>query len=139
AFEDAMEPALREVDGVGLRRAVAFARVGAGAPRPRRQVAVDRLVAEVGHQRHAAAFGDQPRDLRIGISEVAEMPRPGRAGLHAGRLAVGFVQLVVVDAVHAQRAFLHHALDLAVFAGAVRAGPRTQLAADAFVLVDQHD
>src|SRR5690606_21922506 len=48
-------------------------------------------------------------------------------------------QVVVVDAVHAQRAFLHHAFDFGVLARAVGAGPRTQLAADALVLVDQHD
>src|SRR5690606_30396178 len=62
-----------------------------------------------------------------------------RADLHAGRFALGLWQVLVVDAVDAERAFLHHALDLAVLARAVGAGPRAQLAADAFVLVDQHD
>src|SRR5207342_2183365 len=36
-------------------------------------------------------------------------------------------------------AFLHHAFDFGIFAGAVRAGPAAQLAADALVFVDQHD
>src|SRR5207342_1450810 len=36
-------------------------------------------------------------------------------------------------------AFLHHAFDFGIFAGTVRAGPAAQLAADALVLVDQHD
>src|SRR5690606_38080551 len=85
------------------------------------------------------AFRDQFRHIRFRIAEVAEMARAGRAGLHAGRLAVGLVEVLVVDAVHAQRAFLHHAFDFAVFARAVRAGPGTQLAADALVLVHPHD
>src|SRR5690606_11692353 len=37
------------------------------------------------------------------------------------------------------RAYVHLAMDIAVLSSAVRAGPRTQLAADALVLVDQHD
>src|SRR5690606_444161 len=115
------------------------AAIGAAAPRPRRQVAVAWLVAQLRHQRHAAAFGDQLRDVRIGVAEVAEMARAGRAGLHAGGNALGFVEVLVVYPVHAQRALLHHALDRRILARAVRAGPRTELAADALVLVDQHD
>src|SRR5690606_633653 len=61
------------------------------------------------------------------------------AGLHAGRLPLRFRDVLVVDAVHAQRALLHHALDRVVLAGAVGAGPTAQLAADALVLVHQHD
>src|SRR5690606_24274418 len=53
--------------------------------------------------------------------------------------ALGRVEVFVVDAVHAQRALLHHALDRRVLARAVGAGPRAQLAADALVLVHQHD
>ena len=67
------------------------------------------------------------------------MPRPRRARLHASRLPRFLGNGLVVDAVDAQRAFLHHPVDLAVLARAVRTGPRTQLAADALVLVDQHD
>src|SRR5690606_4703813 len=67
------------------------------------------------------------------------MPRPRGTGLHAGRLAFAFVEVFVVDPVHAQRAFLHHAFDRRILARAVRAGPAAQLAADALVLVDQHD
>src|SRR3546814_11281851 len=84
-------------------------------------------------------IGDQLRYRRLRIAEVAEVPGAGRAGLHAGRPALALVQVLVVDPVHAKRAFLHHALDRRVFARAVRAGPRAQLAADALVLVDQHD
>jgi hypothetical protein len=45
----------------------------------------------------------------------------------------------VVDAVDAQRAFLHHPGILVEFAGPIGASPRAQLAADADLLVDQHD
>src|SRR4030095_4895154 len=52
---------------------------------------------------------------------------------------VGGIQRLVVDAIDAQRALLHRAALLAELARAVRARPRAQLAADAFVLVDQPD
>src|SRR5690606_18406804 len=94
---------------------------------------------EFGQQWHAATFGDQLRHRRFRITEITEMPRPRRTGLHAGRLPRGLGNALVVDAVDAERAFLHHALDRAVFAGAVGAGPGAELAADALVLVDQHD
>ena len=119
--------------------ATATSVVAARAARPRRQIAIDRRVTEFGQQRHAAAFGDELRHLRFRIAEVAEVARARRAHLHAGGLAFGLGEVLVVDAVDAQRALLHHAFDLAVLARAVRAGPRTQLAADALVLVDQHD
>src|SRR5688572_2576433 len=62
-----------------------------------------------------------------------------RAGRDARGHAIYLFQLVVVDAVDAQRAFLHHADVFVELAGAVRAGPGAQLAADAEGLVDQHD
>src|SRR5690606_17612958 len=46
---------------------------------------------------------------------------------------------LVVDAIDAQRALLHHAALFADLARAIRARPRAELAADALVLVDQHD
>ena len=112
------------------------ARCGVGA---RRQVFVGRVIAEFRHQVDAAALRHQLRDRRRGIAEIAEMPGAGRAGGDAGRHAVFLGQIVVVDAVDAQRAFLHHA-DIGVeLARAVGAGPAAQFAADALVLVDQHD
>ena len=71
--------------------------------------------------------------------DVAEQPRVRRAGQHARGLPVRFGQRLVVDAVDAQRA-LGHLLPLLVeLAHAVRARPRAVLAADALVVVDQHD
>ena len=67
------------------------------------------------------------------------MPRARRTRHHARRLAVDLLERLVVDAVHAQRALLHRAALDAVLARAVRARPRTQLAADALVRIDQHD
>src|SRR5207342_3860192 len=138
AAEEAIEPAPGR--GVGGRFGdgdIAF--IAASAARPRREVAIDRRVTEFGHQRHATAFGDELRHLRLRIAEVAEVARARGAHLHAGGLAFGFREVLVVDAVDAERALLHHAFDFAVLARAVRAGPRTQLAADAFVFIHQHD
>ncbi len=67
------------------------------------------------------------------------MARTGRAGAHAGGQAVLRLQVLVVDAVDAERAFLHHAVAVVVFARAIGTGPGAQLAADAGVRVDQHD
>ena len=67
------------------------------------------------------------------------MPRLDRARHDAGRLAVLLGEMVVVDAVDAQRAFLHHAGIVVELARAIGAGPGAQLAADADRLVDQHD
>src|SRR5262249_31149401 len=58
---------------------------------------------------------------------------------HAGRDAVERRQMLVVDAVDAQRAFLHYPLAVVVLARTVRAGPGAQLAADAGVGIDEHD
>src|SRR4051794_4587906 len=67
------------------------------------------------------------------------MPGAGRARGDAGRHAVPFGQIVVIDAVDAQRALLHHP-DIGVeFARPIGTGPAAQFAADALVLVDQHD
>src|SRR5262245_33953004 len=67
------------------------------------------------------------------------MARAGWTGAHAGGHAILLNQLLVVDAVNAQRALLHHADAVVVLARAVRAGPGAQLAADAGVGIDQHD
>src|SRR5690606_20371239 len=61
------------------------------------------------------------------------------AGTHAGRNAVLRLQRFVIDAVDAQRAFLHDAVGVVVLARAIGAGPGAELAADACVRVDQHD
>src|SRR5688572_16626827 len=67
------------------------------------------------------------------------MTRARRTRGDAGGDAIGFRQIVVVDAVDTERAFLHHA-DIGVeLARAIGAGPAAELAADALVLVDQHD
>src|SRR3546814_2680714 len=63
----------------------------ATAPRTRRKITVDRLVPQLRHQRHAAAIGDQLRHRRLRIAAVAAVPGAGRAGLHAGRLALALV------------------------------------------------
>src|SRR5688572_13286695 len=135
AAEKAVEPALRRGVDDGFCNGDVV--VAARAARPRREIAVHRCVAEFGQQRQPAAFGHELGDLRFGIAEVAEVARACRTHLHAGGLAFGLREILVVDAVDAERALLHDALDLAVFARAVRACPRTQLAADALVFVDE--
>src|SRR5687768_7413390 len=67
------------------------------------------------------------------------MPGAGRAGSDAGRHAVDLLEVLVVDAIDAQRAFLHHAGIVIELARPVRAGPGAELAADAGIGVDQHD
>src|SRR3546814_13930262 len=54
-------------------------------------------------------------------------------------LPVDLLQILVVDAVDAQRALLHHAVGMVVFPRSVGAGPGAQLAADADVGVDEDD
>ena len=124
-------------NGGGSGRAAGRAAVV--APGPRRQVLVDRLVAELGQQVEAAALRHQLRDGAVRIAQVAEVARARRAGAHAGGNAVLRRRCLVIDAVDAQRALLHHAVAVVVLARAVRAGPGAQLAADAGVGIDQHD
>ena len=57
----------------------------------------------------------------------------------AGRLAILGRQIVVIDPVDAQGAFLHDAFVVVELAGAVGTGPRAELATDADRFVDQHD
>src|SRR5262249_22553910 len=143
ARQQSIEPSQ---DGVSRRRFVRRFRGrgrgragGGGLPRPRRQVLVDRSVAQFRHQVVAAALGDELGDSGLGIAEIAEMPRMDRTGRHAGRHAIDFLEVLVVDAVDAQRAFLHRAGVVVVLARAIRASPGAELAADAQALVDQHD
>ena len=105
----------------------------------RRQVFVDRLVAELRQQIEAAAFRHQLRHGTLGIAEVAEVARARGAGADAGGNAILRREGLVVDAVDAQRAFLHHAIVVVVLARTVGTRPRAQLAADAGVGIDQHD
>jgi hypothetical protein len=77
--------------------------------------------------------------VRVRVAQVAEVTCARGTGAHAGRLAVFGLQVLVVDAVNAERTLFHHAIVGVVFARAVRARPRAQLAADADVRVDQHD
>ena len=67
------------------------------------------------------------------------MARAGRAGQDAGGLALGLGQVLIVDPVDAERAFLHRVLDRVQLARTVGAGPGAQAAADAEIGVHQHD
>src|SRR6266849_1608248 len=62
-----------------------------------------------------------------------------RAARDAGRLPILGGEVLVVDPVDAQRAFLHHTGVVVELAGPIGASPGAQLAADADRLVDQHD
>src|SRR3546814_3610509 len=55
------------------------------------------------------------------------------------RSPVDLLEILVIDPVDAQGAFLHDAVSLVVLARAVGARPGAQLAADAGVGIDQHD
>src|SRR5689334_3032184 len=67
------------------------------------------------------------------------MPGTHRAGGDTSGHTVFRREGLVVDAVDAERAFLHHAFGDVELSGAIRAGPGAELAADALVLIDQHD
>ena len=107
--------------------------------RPRRQVFVGGLVTHLRHQIVAVAFGDELRDIGIRITEIAEMPGADRAGGDAGGHAFILRQRFIVDAVDAERALLHDADVFVVFARPIGAGPGTELAADAHILVHKDD
>src|SRR5436309_2052374 len=68
--------------------------------------------------------------LAIGIGNIAEHPSFGRASLDAGR------HFAAVDALHAERALLHHTLVLTEKAGIVRARDDAITAAYAIGFVD---
>ena len=91
------------------------------------------------HQLVAAAVADRSGHFGLRVMNVAEQSRAGRARHHARRFALRLRQLGVVNAVDAQRALLHHLLVRVELARAVRARPRAILAADALIVIDQHD
>ena len=70
---------------------------------------------------------------------ITKQTRIGRARQHTGRFALGFRQGFVINPIHTQGAFLHHLLLLIQFACTVRAGPGAVLAADALVVINQHN
>jgi len=102
----------------------------------RRQVAVDRRVAEFGQHAEALALARFHRDGRVGVVEIAEHTRMRRASQHACRLPLGCGQRLVVDPVHAQRAFLHRAGILVELTRPVRTSPRAVVAAHALVWIN---
>ena len=67
------------------------------------------------------------------------MPRAGRADTDAGRYAFLLGNVLVVNAVDAQRAFFHHAIVVIELTSAIRARPGTQLATDTGLCIDQDD
>src|SRR5687767_4195248 len=67
------------------------------------------------------------------------MTRSCWAGANASRLTILRRKVLVVDAVDAQSAFLHHAMVVVVFTGTIGACPGAELAADAGVGIDEHD
>ena len=67
------------------------------------------------------------------------MARACRAGADASGDAVHLGNVLVIDAVDAERALLHHASLGVELARAIGAGPGAEAAAHAGILVDQHD
>ena len=102
-----------------------------------RQIAVGGPASRLRHQGVAAPLRDQARHLGRRIGQIAEVPGAGRAGGHARGDRV--FQVLVVDAVDAQGALLHHPGRGVELARAVGTRPRAELAADAAVLIDEHD
>src|SRR5271165_2698269 len=109
------------------------------AARSRRQVFVDRLVAEFGHQIAARSARDYFGNLRARVAQIAEVAGVDWADHDASRLPILGREVLIVDPVDAQGAFLHDALVGVELARAVGASPRAQLAANADRLVNQHD
>src|SRR5262245_8640971 len=107
--------------------------------RARRQVLVYGRVAQFRHEVIAATLGHESRYIRAGIAEVAEVAGMRWAGRDAGGHAIDLLEVLVVDAVDAQRAFLHRAGVVVILARAVWAGPGAELAANAQALVDEPD
>jgi hypothetical protein len=73
------------------------------------------------------------------VVDVAEEARVRGAGHHARGFPVALGQRLVGDAVDAEGALLHHLLLGVQLAHAVRARPRAVFAADALVVVHEHD
>src|SRR5579872_6138480 len=67
------------------------------------------------------------------------MPSLRRACRDAGRHALLFGNMLVVDTIDTERTLPHHALIFVELARTIRACPRAQLAADTDVGVHQHD
>src|SRR6056297_657276 len=141
-LESAVEPAEKAFRFFGDRLEERGKDVELGRRRvtgPRRQVLVDGFRALFGHEIDPAPGGGEFRDAALGVVVVAEVARTRWAGPHAGGNTVDLGDLLVVDAVHAEGAFLHDALGRVHLAGTVRAGPGAEPAADAGALVDEHD
>ena len=100
---------------------------------------VRRMSPPFRHQRVPRVLANGGRDNRLWIVNIAEQASTGRTGQHTRRFTLALGARGVMDAVHAQRAFGHHLAFLVEFTHAIRAGPGTVFAADAFVGVDQND
>ena len=77
--------------------------------------------------------------MAVGVCEIAEMARTGGTGADAGGDAIFLGQVLIIDPVDAERAFLHHAFGLVHLARPIRAGPGAKAAADAVRLIHQNN
>src|SRR3990170_6613489 len=101
--QDAIEPAEK---AACLIRGLERGRGAAPLIVPWGQIFVRGSIAQLGHQIEALALGHESRYRRGRIPEVAEVARACRADRDAGRDAFRRREVLVVDAVDAQRAFL---------------------------------
>ena len=76
-------------------------------------------------------------DRAVGIAQITEMPCSCGAGPNTGRDAIFFGEIVVVNSINAERAFLHHPRRCIHLARAIGARPSTYSAADAIILIDK--
>src|SRR3982074_1919016 len=103
-----------------------------------RQIVVCRLRPPLRHQLVTAVFAYRFRHDGLGIVYVAEEPRVRRTRKHTGWFAFRFRKRFVVDAIDAQRALAHHLALFVELPDTIGAGPRAVFAADALVVIDEH-
>src|SRR3954466_2269184 len=109
AGEQPVGPAEEAIEAAVVRRGFVRGRRWLLPARTRRQVFVDGLVSRFGKEVVAVPLRHELRNRRSRIAEVAEVTSACRTCFDAGGNAVLGGEILVIDAIDAQRALAHDA------------------------------
>src|SRR6056300_916597 len=103
------------------------------------QVFVHRCCPLFRHQIETSTLPNHFAHLRLRITQITKCASPCWTGPHAGWNTVLFGEILVIDPIDTERAFLHDLLHRIHFASPVRAGPGTEATTNAVIFIHQHN
>ena len=91
-----------------------------------------------GHQINTTSLIHHLADIRVWVTKISKMSCVGWACSDASWNAIFFWQVVIVNSVYAESAFLHYTCFCIHFPRSISTSPGAQPAANAGIFIDQH-